>query len=133
MVIPRRRRDASYSLRRGPPISWVNRLKASHLPGRTGNADASDAIVLLSFQCVSFRASLCFPIWAIRWTVFSRSVYEGVQISSSMGKGICYGLRAFFVSLYSFIQLCPNRRNMLLVAMNVLPQWMSSVTCLRIS
>src|SRR5437667_2794461 len=55
LVIPKRLRDASYSLRRGPAISWQNCFHCSVLPGKIGNADASDAIFLVSFSCLMFQ------------------------------------------------------------------------------
>src|SRR5215211_8020441 len=44
LVMPRRRRDSSYSCRRGPSASSCMRRMASACPGKTGSAIAIDAI-----------------------------------------------------------------------------------------
>src|SRR6202521_252476 len=61
LVSPRRLRDASYSLWRGPAISWLKCFHCSVFPGSIGKAIASDAIFLISFTCMMFQGKHFLP------------------------------------------------------------------------
>src|SRR5258708_12246705 len=62
LVIPRRLLAASYSLRRGPTISWQKRFHCSVFPGRIGKTDANDAICFSPFLGSDFRAGISCPV-----------------------------------------------------------------------
>src|SRR6266567_8208399 len=65
LVIPRRLLEASYSLRRGPTISWQKCFHCSVFPGRIGKADANDAILVFSFPWIRFHGRHFLPLSSI--------------------------------------------------------------------
>src|SRR5207253_9193749 len=83
--------DASYSLRRGPAISWQKCFHCSVFPGSIGKAIASDAIFLISFTCMLFQGKHFLPHVSIHhipqfrygmWCIQEESTMDHLETAS---------------------------------------------------